>query len=1246
MRKVLCFIAIAVLSLLPSLMILAGNQDLELKGHPNYYYIYRNSRARLYILPPDEECVLKKEAFEGGYSHTRKINVYAINYNTTRHQLVCDFSKGEELNIDAGTLYNCYFYSYENYTSYECYIIKSSSIPTYQTTCSNKANKILVPWIDKTKMFNSKNVADWDERASWWVFQDSVISRWERSFDNGATWENIANTKFSYTEENPQAGTVMYRALGGGGKYSDVVTVHYQDAVPDVIQTLPATNTKTVDETITLNADVKDDGYSYQWFKNGDSIKGATSSSYTISTIKSSHTGNYTCVVANGCNEVTSTPASLNVNKCPQTIDLTEIPAQVYSAGLTYTLPKTTNKGLVITYQSLNAKVATVTDNIITILSPGTAIITATQVGNEDYEEAAPISRQLIVNKRSQTITFGELPTKKYEDLPFTLPETTDEGLTITYTSTNTSVATVKGNTVTILKPGTTDIIASQAGDAYRYAATEVSQTLTVNKAAQAITFNSLSTKTYGDAPFSLTKVSNKDLPIAYTSTDPTIASVEGNTVTINKPGTVQITASQTGNAYYSAAAPITQSLTIRKANQVIDFANIESRVYGTADFELPAKTDKGQDIVYSSSNTDVATIKGNVVHIVGAGTTNITAEQAGNDYYNPAIGVTQSLQVTKAYQTITFDELPACTYGCSPITLEATVNSDLHITYESSDPAVATIEGNVMTIVGAGQCYVTASVAGDKNHYSATPIERTLVVNKAVPTITFEALPEKTYGDEAVNLVAVSNTSAPVTFTSSEPKKVMIVGNQALLQAAGTYTITASIGTTKNYTEATATQTIHIAKAPLTLTANSISRLYGEANPKLTYSATGLVNGDTKYEIADNVTITTPAEVGSSVGTYEIGIKASVHDNYTFTCQKGVLTIEKALLSITATNMEKEYGDPNPDFQLSYTGFRNGDTETSLAVRPSAYTTAKVMSGVGTYPIYVNGASSQNYDIQYTNGTLTIQPAKLWIVVNNYSRKYGESNPQFEVQYRGFKGTDDESVLSQPVVATTNAIQNSPAGTYDIMVGSTTADNYIVENQVGKLTIAKAPLTIAANNATRKRGEENPTFTLSFNGFKCNESENVLDKLPTIQCNATASSPAGKYAIMLLSDGEDNNYTYILKNGILTVTPALYTITVNGSAYGTVTGGGTYEENTQITITASPRDGYQFAYWDDGNTDNPRTITVVSDATYTAIFTQMTAVDNIPADAIDTPCKVFRDGQVYILRGGKTYTLTGEKVD
>lgn len=67
------------------------------------------------------------------------------------------------------------------------------------------------------------------------------------------------------------------------------------------------------------------------------------------------------------------------------------------------------------------------------------------------------------------------------------------------------------------------------------------------------------------------------------------------------------------------------------------------------------------------------------------------------------------------------------------------------------------------------------------------------------------------------------------------------------------------------------------------------------------------------------------------------------------------------------------------------------------------------------------------------------------------------------------------------------------------------------------------------------------------------------------------------------------------------------YTITVNSNnaEWGTVTGGGTFAENATATLTATAKEGYKFVKWQDGNTTNPRTITVTKDETYTATFEQ-----------------------------------------
>lgn len=94
----------------------------------------------------------------------------------------------------------------------------------------------------------------------------------------------------------------------------------------------------------------------------------------------------------------------------------------------------------------------------------------------------------------------------------------------------------------------------------------------------------------------------------------------------------------------------------------------------------------------------------------------------------------------------------------------------------------------------------------------------------------------------------------------------------------------------------------------------------------------------------------------------------------------------------------------------------------------------------------------------------------------------------------------------------------------------------------------------------------------------------------------------------------------------------------------GTVTGAGTYTHGAKVTLTAVANKGYEFAQWSNGVTDNPYLLTATEDLTIEAQFVLATAVENVSADG-DTSQKVFRNGQVYILRNGKTYTTTGVEV-
>ena len=124
-------------------------------------------------------------------------------------------------------------------------------------------------------------------------------------------------------------------------------------------------------------------------------------------------------------------------------------------------------------------------------------------------------------------------------------------------------------------------------------------------------------------------------------------------------------------------------------------------------------------------------------------------------------------------------------------------------------------------------------------------------------------------------------------------------------------------------------------------------------------------------------------------------------------------------------------------------------------------------------------------------------------------------------------------------------------------------------------------------------------------------------------QVTITATPNQG-YRFVRWTDGNTNNprtitatanATYIatFEEGTNNIT---ITVTSANENMGTVSGGGEYAFGTQVTITATPNQGYRFVSWNDGNTDNPRTITVTEEATYIATFEEGVGIENI--DVLD----------------------------
>ena len=110
-----------------------------------------------------------------------------------------------------------------------------------------------------------------------------------------------------------------------------------------------------------------------------------------------------------------------------------------------------------------------------------------------------------------------------------------------------------------------------------------------------------------------------------------------------------------------------------------------------------------------------------------------------------------------------------------------------------------------------------------------------------------------------------------------------------------------------------------------------------------------------------------------NGAGTVTITAIQDGDDEYKPFSKEYELNIAKAQLTITADDCSMEHGSALPTFTLSYEGFVYGEDETVLTIMPIVATTATSESPVGTYPITVSGAESQNYEITYVDGTLSV---------------------------------------------------------------------------------------------------------------------------------------------------------------------------------------------------------------------------------------------------------------------------------
>ena len=647
---------------------------------------------------------------------------------------------------------------------------------------------------------------------------------------NGTTWTGFGTTVFTTQGNGIRYTNNLWVASGQGGgntiatsvdgtqwvgRGSTVFTTAGQDvlglitAEPTLIFTIPLRNIGDAPFTIVPPT------------SNSTGLITYTSSNTEVATID----GSTVTIVGMGTSTITAvqestdyfisgtTTATLTVENVKPVVTDFSVPEKTFGDAAFSIVAPTSNSDGIFTYTSSNTAVATVAGSTITIVSAGTSTITASQAITADYG-SAKITATLTVNKATPTITNFSAITKTFGNAAFSLVTPTSNSTgAFTYSSSNTAVATIAGSTVTIVGGGTAIITASQATTA-NYLAGTTTATMTVNQATSTITNFSVPAKVTENAPFTIVNpTSNSSGLYTYTSSDTSVATIDGSMVTIVGKGTSTITAVQASTTNYLSGS-ITATLIVRRTPVITNFSAI-TKTFGDASFSIVAPTtDSDGAITYTSSNTAVATIVGTTITIVSPGISTITASQSLTANYVSGT-ITATLTVNKATPIITNFSAITKTFGNAAFSLVApTSNSTGVFTYTSSNTAVATIAGSTVTIVGGGTATITATQATTTNYLAGTTTA-TMTVNQATPTITNFSAITKTFGNAAFSIVApTSNSNGAFTYTSSNTAVATIAGSTVTIVGGGTATITASQATTTNYLAGTITATMTVSQA------------------------------------------------------------------------------------------------------------------------------------------------------------------------------------------------------------------------------------------------------------------------------------------------------------------------------------------------------------------------------------------------------------------------------------------------
>ena len=326
-----------------------------------------------------------------------------------------------------------------------------------------------------------------------------------------------------------------------------------------------------------------------------------------------------------------------------------------------------------------------------------------------------------------------------------------------------------------------------------------------------------------------------------------------------------------------------------------------------------------------------------------------------------------------------------------------------------------------------------------------------------------------------------------------------------------------------------------------------------------------------------------------ATVGTYRIvlsnikggGILPSANVTYV----DGLLTVTQRVLTIIANSTNRVYGSTlsfdGTEFTTEPAELPNGETVTNVKITTKDGVAGSAKSSAGEYPGNIipshvvsgdNGFKTNNYDIVFSNGTLTVDKREIEITPKNRSKVYGKSYTfagvakEVDITKGSLASGDKITTVKLKSAATA---KTAAAGTYEITASnaaiSSGAANYTIAYAKGKFLVTKSDLTIIANSTNKVYGTR-----IDFTGKEFTTDPATLPNGDTVT-NVTITSEmatnltaeVGVYTNEIVPSHavwgniDTNNYDIVFSNGTLTVTKAPLTIFANdiSRVYGTTIG-------------------------------------------------------------------------------------------